>query len=782
MRHLETIPSYRNAVAYRKTIPPRPARYQRLAQTLPDDITRILRASGVQRFYTHQAEAIDLLREGKNVVIATSTASGKSVCYQTPTIETLTARPRTTALYIFPTKTLAQDQLHSIREMLPEEASIEVNTFDADTPTKSRREIKNRSRIIISNPDMLHMSTLPWHRGWAKFLSGLSIVVIDESHTYRGIFGSHVAMIMRRLRRLCAMYRSDPVFALCSASIANPIEHAESLIGLPFDLVDNDGSPAGAREFVFWRTTDERGRKLLSMNKDAADISSDLIERGIRIMTFAKTTRETERIYAMSSANLKEGALDISDSIMPYRAGYMPEYRREVESRLKTGDINGVITTNAMELGVDIGHLGATVLAGYPGTVASTWQRVGRAGRDGKTSVAILICSDHAIDQFMMRHPGELFGSTTEHARISLTNPTVATGHILAAASEIPLGRADFTYFDEQTTRDITAELMESGKLTFNPHSKTRRPSPGIENPAYHINIRSVSGDFYTICDARTGEIIEKVQNETAFRDIYPGAVYSNKGQTRVIKNVNKGKRQASAVAGLEPNYLTEADITTEISVQKLTRQRYIIGERAVIHLGQLKVTHTRAGYVRKSRADGKLISRETFRSPAKRSFQTTGLWINADPATLRTPIFAGDEESLHAIEHSGINALTILSMSDPGDLKGLIAPAPGSTENSVFLFDSHEGGAGITELGYENAERFLSIAGAIMDDCGCFRGCPLCVETYHCESQVSPDSRGGASLIRYILTGSVNTPEKKNRSHTPPPNGKYAQGRLNDI
>lgn len=771
---IERLPSYNRALIHSRHLPPRAIRCGQLDAPLPDPIRERLAENGIDSLYVHQARAINLMRSGRNVVIATNTASGKSVCYQTPTIDRLLSNPRATACYMFPTKALAQDQLKSISRLMPPESDIHTATFDADTPKPERQGIKNSARVIITNPDMLSRSTLPWHRGWAKFLSGLSVIVIDESHTYRGIFGSHIAMIIRRLRRLCAHYGSNPVFALSSASIANPVEHAQSLTGLPFELVDDDGSPSGPKRFIFWRTMGDNGRPVMSVDEEAADISADLIARGIRVMTFSRTTHGTENIYNLAKNYLSRGALDLSGAIEPYKGGYMPEHRRKVETALKNDELSGIITTNAMELGVDIGHLGATVMAGYPGTAASTWQRAGRAGRNGKPSVSIIICSDHPIDQHVLRNPETLFDRPTEHARVSLDNPVIARDHILAAAAELPLTRSDFDLFGEDLLRETTVHLMSRNLLVFNSRSRSRTTAPGVDNPSYDINIRSVPGEAYSIIDSASGEIIERIQEETAFRDIYPGAVYMSRGQARLIKKVDHDARTATTTRQ-RASYTTSADIATKLTVRKILDSRPLLGRRATVNLGLITVTQRRIGYSRNSPRDGSPLKYHKFRSPREKILETTGMWVSGIKNATGNNPFAGEEDALHAIEHAGRNALTIMSMSEPADIRGLIAPASPKEYDSIFLFDVHAGGSGIAQFGYASAEAMFATTLSIIEDCTCDSGCQVCVETYMCESGIHPNARRGAALLRFILTGSVRRPN----SHEAAPDAAYTQGRF---
>ena len=754
---IDNLPSYRDAIVHRHTIPSSPARYGDLDRPLSGAVARRLSELGINRLYTHQALAVRLLRERRNVVIATATASGKSLCYQIPTLEALFDDPKARACYIFPTKALAQDQLRSFRRALGNDSDIEIQTFDGDTPRGTRGDVKRNARVVITNPDTLHVSTLPWHRGWARFFRDLRYVVIDESHIYRGIFGSHVAMIIRRLRRLCALYGSNPAFALCSATIANPKSHAENLVGLPFELVDDDGSPRGEKEFIFWRTQGPDGERRLSLTEDTADVTADLMERGVRVMTFARSRNAMESVFQQSRNLLAQQSEDLSRRLRPYRAGYTVEQRRAIESDLRDGRISGIATTSAMELGVDIGHLDATVLSGYPGAVASIWQRAGRAGRRGRKSINVFVGSDHPVDQYFFKNPRRLFSVPEERALVSLDNERILRPHILAAAAEAPLSGADLPIFGERRMKRVAAALVTEGKMVFDPGNRTRKLAPGLENPSYHTSIRSATGEVCVIEDKNTGRKIERVPVDVAFREIYPGAVYINMGRARLIESVDEDAGRAVAL-NFAPRYETTADITAAVSVAEETKARDIWDGRARLGYGEIEVTFERTGYAMRKFGSGETIAEKKLNPVSSRTLRTTGLWLDirgGDAALTPAP---REPEALHAIEHAGMTALAFLTMSDPLDIRGIVSSEGGA---GVFLYDNHSGGTGIAELGYERAERLWTMALEMMEGCDCVRGCPRCVETYNCnERDISPNSQRGAILLKSLIQGTALVPK----------------------
>ncbi|MBI2865239.1 MAG: DEAD/DEAH box helicase, partial [Chloroflexi bacterium] len=405
---LKRLPAYRGQIVHVERIPAREARYGELDAPLHPAVVAGLRSGGVERLYSHQAAAVNKARRGESVIVSTSTASGKTLCYNLPVLDSIAVNPRSRALYLFPTKALAQDQLRGlsdiVRGSMPD---VKVATFDGDTPTYQRSQIKRSSQIILTNPDMLHLGTLPNHGSWSTLFRQLKFVVVDEAHTYRGVFGSHVANVFRRLRRLCRIYGSDPCFILCTATIANPKEHAEALLGLPVAAIDEDGSPHGSKDFVLWNPplVDEARLARRSANTEATLLFSELVREGIRNITFAKSRKLAELIYVYAREALAEGSFSLTERISPYRAGYLAEDRRDIERRLFHGQLLGVTATTALELGVDIGDLEATVLTGYPGTIASTWQQAGRSGRGRQRALTFLVGLAGPLDQYFMRHP-----------------------------------------------------------------------------------------------------------------------------------------------------------------------------------------------------------------------------------------------------------------------------------------------------------------------------------------------------------------------------------------
>ncbi|MBE9482428.1 MAG: DEAD/DEAH box helicase, partial [Chloroflexi bacterium] len=531
--HLTTQPNYSGQITHIEHIPPCEANCAELAKPMTDALQDCLNKHGLLPLYTHQAEAVNNTQQGRNVIVATSSASGKTLCYNIAVLEAILTEKGSRALYLFPTKALAQDQVRGLREQFcsslfkPEEFA----TFDGDTPQVERAEIRKRARVILTNPDMLHIGILPNHQAWSGLLRHLRYVVVDETHTYCGVFGSHVACILRRLRRLCRLYGSNPQFICCSATIANPGEHAERLVGLPFVVVDNDGSPRGGKDFIFWNPPiiDKARSVRRSANSEATSLFTELVSRNIRTLTFARTRRLTELIYTYSRQRLAEANPVLARRIKAYRAGYLPQERRQIEQELFSGELLGVVATNALELGIDIGDLEATVLTGYPGSIASTWQQAGRSGRSRDGSLSFLIALDNPLDQYLMRHPDSFFQKSVENTLVNPSNPYILRAHLLCAAWELPLISDDEEFFGS-TLYQEKAELERQGIL----RERARKwyLSPAIAYPAQSINIRSTSSESFALMDASTGCLLETVEASVAFFQIHPGAIYLHQGES----------------------------------------------------------------------------------------------------------------------------------------------------------------------------------------------------------------------------------------------------------
>ncbi|MBI2850886.1 MAG: DUF1998 domain-containing protein [Chloroflexi bacterium] len=770
LEYLKSQKTYEGQIAHIEHIPPREAVYAELEKPLHESLQACIARRGIASFYTHQAEAVNAARQGKNVMVATSSASGKSLCYNTAVIEALLTEPASRAIYLFPTKALAQDQLRVLREFFcrtfPDgrPAVFDENdfaTFDGDTPLGERTEIRQDARIILSNPDMLHLGILPNHRVWAKLLRNLKYVVIDEAHIYRGVFGSHVAGVMRRLRRLCRLYGSNPQFICCSATVANPGEHAERLTGLPFTVVDNDGSPHGAKEFVFWEPPiiDKVRSTRRSASSEATHLFTELASRSIRTLTFARTRRLTEIIYSYSWDKLLETNQLIAKRIMPYRAGYLPKERRQIERDLFGGQLLGVVATVAMELGVDIGDLAATVLTGYPGSIASVWQQAGRSGRGMESSMSFLIGLDNPLDQYFMRHPEAFFKKSVENALVNPDNHYILRAHLLCAAWEIPLISSDDQYFGPRMADEITGLEVE-GLLRKNHRNQKWYLSPSISYPAQAINIRSTSRENFALIDTSTGALLETVDASIAFYQIHPGAIYLHQGEAYLVTKLDLAGHTAYA----EPtsaNYYTHTKEIEDLRIIKEIRSRTCGSVK--VYLGEVEVTNTVVGFKKKAQYTEEVIGEEPLDLPPIK-FQTVALWFDLPSESIDRVDKAGLDFAggIHAAEHAAIAMLPLFALCDRNDIGGVSTPLhPDTDQPQIFIYDAYPGGIGIAEKGYEIIEQLWQAALDVISECPCESGCPSCIQSPKCGNNNKPLDKEAA---RVLLEGVGGRKEKSSK------------------
>jgi len=762
LNYLRSQPAYAGQIAHIEHIASRNPSYGKLDKPLPDVLQGCLDKHGLGRLYTHQAEAINKLRAGKNMVVATSSASGKTLCYHIATLEAMLGEKRSRALYLFPTKALAQDQLRALRELACPHLlqPDEIATFDGDTPQSERAEIRKRARIILSNPDMLHIGILPNHQYWSRLLTHLRYVIIDEAHAYRGVFGSHVSGVMRRLRRLCEFYGAKPQFFCSSATIANPGEHAEELVGLPFAVVDNDGSPHGKKEFVFWNPPiiDKAKSVRRSANSEATHLFTELVNQDVRTLTFARTRRLTELIYIYSRHRLAEMDSDKPARIKPYRAGYLPEERRKIEKELFGSRLLGVVATNALELGIDIGDLDATVLSGYPGSIASTWQQAGRSGRSREESLSFLIGLDGPLDQYLMRHPDSFFQKRFENALVNPANPYILRAHLLCAAWEMPLNAADERLFGPAMNQEIKV-LAEQGLLK----ERNRRwyLSPAVTYPAQAVNIRSASSVNYAVVDTATGSLMETVEASVAFFQIHPGAIYLHQGESYLITDLDLRSHTAFAKP-VEVNYYTQTKELTDIHILKVLQQK-TFGEVAIC-LGEVEVTTTVVGFKKKAQFTEEVIGEEPLDLPPQ-TFPTIALWFDL-PARVIPKLVEAELDlagGLHATEHATIGILPLFALCDRNDIGGVSTPLhPDTGKAQVFIYDAYPGGIGIAEKGFAIIKELWQATLKTISECPCEEGCPCCIQSPKCGNNNKPLDKKAAQLVLEALLLKAGEPVLK--------------------
>jgi len=749
LHHLVSLSDYRHQFVHIEHIPPQGAVFGKLDNPLYSDLQACLKSLGILALYSHQAKALNAILAGKNVIIATPSASGKTLCYHLATLDALLHDRNSRALYIFPTKALAQDQLRSLKQILSETKELSqflsrgaVATFDGDTPQNERANIRKRANIVLTNPDMLHLGILPNPQSWSRLFRNLKYIVIDETHIYRGVFGSHVANVLRRLRRLCSTYGSNPQFICCSATIANPQEHAQNIVGLPFESVVEDGSPHGQKYFTFWNppVIDEAKTSRRSSNSEAAFLLGELVQKEVRSLAFASTRKLTELIYIYTKEQLPPS---LRNKISPYRAGYLPEDRRRIERQFFDGELLGLVATTALELGINIGDLDATVLTGYPGSIASAWQQAGRSGRSTHSSLSFLIAQENPLDQYLMRNPDFFFGKNFDNAIINPVNPYILKPHLLCAAWEKSLEEEDAEFFGE--TSALLAELEQEGRLRK--RQGKYYLSPSITYPAQDINIRTTSGQNYAVIDGREGCLLETVETSVAFFQIHSGAVYLHQGESYLIKELDLARH----IAWAEPksvDYYTQTMEIDDIRVTKMLEKKD--GRTVEVYFGDVDVTNIVVGFKRKRQFTEEVISEEPLDLPAQ-NFPTKALWFDLPQKAIDRIAGAGLDfhGGLHACEHAAIGILPLFALCDRNDIGGVSTSFhPDTAKAQIFIYDAHPGGIGIAEKGFEMITELWQATLKAVAECPCAEGCPSCVQSPKCGNNNQPLDKEAAIVL----------------------------------
>lgn len=760
---LKRLPGYDGQLVYERFIPPRKAKYADLRPPLPRALVASLRAQGISRLYRHQAEAISAVRQRQNVAVVTATASGKTLCYNLPVLETLLAEPEARALYLFPTKALAQDQADALAEFgLPD---LTFGTYDGDTPQAQRRRLRDEAQIILTNPDMLHLGILPQHYRWMRVFRHLRYVVIDDIHIYRGVFGSNVANILRRLRRVCRFHGSDPVFICTSATIANPQEFASALIGLPVSVIDEDASPSGPKWFALWNPPfiDAAKAHRRSPYSEATTLFTELVGRGVRTIAFTQARKITELVHRYSRFALQERAPELAERISPYRAGYLPDERRSIERRLFGGDLLGVVSTSALELGIDVGGLDAAVLVGYPGTIASTWQRAGRAGRGTEQALVVLVALEDALDQYLMRHPEYLFERPNEHAVIDPENPYILAAHLRCAAAEAPLWERDKELFGDRTLE--VAQILERHGDLARRRDRWYWAKPGY--PANDVEVRSVSGDVFRIVDETRSRLVGTVEAARAFEQVHPGAIYLHQGEPYVVSRLDLQQRVA-VVAPTEGDHYTQPRSSTDLDILRPLKES--VWGPTTAYFGEVEVATQVISFVRKRLFSDEVLGEAPLDLPEQR-LQTTGLWFPIpqwvdDDVRRRGLDLAG---GIHAVEHAAIGILPLFAMCDRWDLGGVSYPMyPELDAAAIFIYEGHPGGVGITEKGFALLDELMGATLQTIEGCPCEAGCPSCIQSPKCGNMNEPLDKAAAVLLLRHLLGK-ETPRRPAALATPP-------------
>jgi DEAD/DEAH box helicase domain-containing protein len=727
-------------IAYSGIEPARTARTEPLPDDLDPRVASALVATGVTALYRHQAEAWEAAQRGENVVVTTGTASGKSLAFNLPVLDAIAREPKTRALYLAPTKALGQDQARALSELGLK--GLKPGIYDGDTEVERRWQIRKWANLILTNPDMLHVGVLPHHDRWGDVLHNLSYVVVDEAHVYRGVFGSHVANVLRRLRRLARVYGAEPRFLLASATIANAGELAEALTGEPATVVERDTSPKSERDVVIWNPPlldPELGLRASPLG-DAARLLSELTSRGLRTICFAKSRRAAELIHRFTVERVGH---ETGQRLAPYRAGYTPGQRREIERRLVEGELLGVTATDALELGIDIGSLDCAISVGFPGTVASLRQQWGRAGRRGR-GLAVLIASDDALDQFFAREPGALLSRRVEAAIVDHTNPRILDPHVLSAAFEAPLDEADAEILGPQAL-ERAAVLPELEKTAAGYVWK------GRDYPAARVSLRSGDPESFTVVDASTGSLLGLVERERAYSTVHDGAVYLHMGEQYLVEELDLEGRIA-LVRPAAVDWYTQVKKETETTIEEIERAERRLG--VDLSWGRVSVSEQVIAYARKSVRDGSTIDIVPMLMP-ETTFETEAIWFCPEPAQLdgleQMPKLLG---TLHAAEHTLIALLPLWAMCDRWDIGGLSTNVHYQTARpTIFVYDGHAGGVGITARGFASFEGWVEDTTALLRQCPCKSGCPSCVQSPKCGNLNEPlDKDGARTLLERML------------------------------
>jgi len=748
-------------ITHTEHLPPRAGTHATWPDRIRPEVISAIGQAGIDHPWTHQAAAAEHALDGESVVISTGTASGKSLAYLAPVLSTLldgSHAPNgrgTTALYLAPTKALAADQRRSVKALAtPLGSAIRPAVYDGDTPVEEREWVRQYANYVLTNPDMLHRGILPSHPRWASFLRALRFVVIDECHTYRGVFGSHVAQVLRRLRRLCARYGSDPVFLLASATAAHPSVAAGRLTGLPVKEVADDASPRGEMVFALWEPplTDLHGERGAPVRRTAtaetADLLTDLTVQGVRSVAFVRSRRGAELISVIAKERLAEVDRSLPGRVAAYRGGYLPEERRALERALHSGDLLGLAATTALELGIDVSGLDAVVIAGYPGTRASLWQQAGRAGRSGQGALAVLVARDDPLDTFLVHHPEALFDQPVESTVLDPDNPYVLAPHLCAAAAEIPLTEDDITLFGPAVPELLPQ--LEAAKLL-------RRRTTGWhwtrrERAADLTDIRGAGGRPVQIVEADTGRLLGTVDEAAAHTSVHEGAVHLHQGRTYLVRALDL-EDSVALVEEAVPPYSTNARDTTAISV--LETDTEIPWGDGRLCFGSVEVTNQVVSFLRRKLITGEVLG-ETKLDLPPRTLRTRAVWWTVtedqlDAARISPEILGG---ALHAAEHASIGMLPLFATCDRWDIGGVSVPLhPDTLLPTVFVYDGHPGGAGFSERAFHTARTWLTATRQAIASCECEAGCPSCIQSPKCGNGNDPlHKRGAVRLLTELL------------------------------
>ena len=727
----------KSQIAHVETYPPRKAVYGDLQHPLHSSLAEALEKNGLSRFFSHQAEAYDAAMDGHDVIAVTGTNSGKTLCYNLPAIQWSLTEPAARMLYLFPTKALAQDQLGRLEKLLP--TSVRAGTYDGDTPHNQRSSLRRLAHIVLTNPDMLHVGILPGHELWLKFLKSLRLIVIDEMHVYRGVFGSNVANVLRRLLRLCEWHRSRPQIIACSATIGNPSELFESLTGRRGKLIDTDGSPKGNRTFVFWNPPEIGEGHRLSTNLVSSEIVAMLAERGQRTLAFSRARISSELVLKYTRERLSKAGRVEPGQVESYRAGYTPKERRQIEKAVFKGELLALSATNAMELGVDIGGLDAVVMNGYPGSIASFFQQAGRAGRGTHDGLAILVAQNDPLEQFLTREPETVLQAKNESVVLNSSNPQILSQHLLCAAHERPLSPSELEPFGSNAL-ELAEGLDRSGELSFR---NGMFFYPSHEPPAPNINIRGTRGDQIVLM--HNGIELGTMEQWRAMQNAHEGAIYLHRGGTFISVELDLD----TGVAHLEP---FSSDYYTQPIVQSVIDPQVLIAEQGSTALSGVRVTTAVLGFKRKAIEGDMMLGIENLDLPPQ-TYETIAVSISL-------PNSHADEDpaayigGVHGVEHALMALAPLLAGCDRGDLgSSWYAFHPETRSPAVFVYDQTPGGVGLCEKLFDTFTGWLSGAQQLLRSCACQTGCPACLYSARCEvNNEALDKQAAIRIFKSML------------------------------
>ncbi|MEV4001919.1 DEAD/DEAH box helicase [Actinomadura sp. NPDC049753] len=748
-------PGRRERITHVESVPARQGRRAAWPSWSPPLLVERLAAAGIESPWEHQSAAAEHARAGRSVIIATGTASGKSLAYLLPCVEAIYAgdenpRHEGTVLYLSPTKALAADQLRALRALRL--TKVRAATYDGDTPQDERTWVRQHANYVLTNPDMLHRSILPGHARWSSFLRRLRYVVIDEAHGYRGVFGSHVAQVLRRLRRVCGRYHASPTFILASATASEPATAASRLTGLDVVAVDEDASPRGPATFALWEPplTDLRGEQGAPVRRtataEAGDLLADLVVEGVQTLAFVRSRRGAESVALSAKRALHEVAPGLAEQVAAYRAGYLPEERRALEAALRSRSIIGLASTNALELGVDVSGLDAVLVCGWPGTRASLWQQAGRAGRSGQAALSVLVARDDPLDTFLVHHPEAIFGTPVEATVLDPDNPYVLEPHLCAAASEMPLTEDDLPLFGPATA-DLLPDLVRRGLLRRRPAGWywTRR-----DRACDLADIRGAGGAPIQVVEASTGRLLGTVDEPSAHTTVHDGAVYIHQGESFIVQTLDLDDSVA-LVEAADPDYSTTARDVTDISI--VERLRSVSWGEATLSFGTVEVTRQVVAYQMRRLQTGEMLGEKPLDLPP-RTLRTRAVWWTLSEAQISRLDDLDLAGAAHAAEHASIGLLPLFATCDRWDIGGVsTAVHPDTGLLTVFVYDGHEGGAGFAERGYGDAAAWLRATRDAIASCECDSGCPSCIQSPKCGNGNDPlDKRGALDLLAVLL------------------------------